>query len=107
MSKLTDWLIKCLGGYTEREWDRRIYAEDKKLDAALAKKDEVIMELALLRDNTPGDCKRGEWCSQCVYAKRKVVYTGSYPGESQHVAYYCGKEGACKNLTFREDPLYA
>ncbi len=102
MSKLADWIISRLGGYTQAQWR----GADRKHDKELAEKDRVIMELARLPDSTPADCKRGEWCSWCVYAKKKIVHTGSYPYQDSHVVYHCGKEGVCKNLTFKEDRLY-
>lgn len=98
MSKLRDWLIHRLGGYTYAEWDDRCCKEDRKHEAALAEKVRTIRELAKLPDSTPGDCKRGTWCSECIFVRRKIVYIGQYPYSSPLEATYCGKAEACKNL---------
>ena len=98
MSKLIDWLINELGGYTHTEWGERCYEEDKKHDAALAEKDRVIMELANLSAGTPEDCKRGTWCEECTFAVRKVARAGQFPYHEHYITYYCGKAEVCKHL---------
>jgi hypothetical protein len=95
---LKKWLINKLGGYHYTEWRRMCYKEHKKHEKALAKKDELIRELAKLTDSTPEDCKRGTWCSECIFVRRRIVYIGQYPYSSPLEASYCGKDGACKNL---------
>ena len=95
---LKNWLIDKLGGYTYAEWGKMRYEQDKKYEEALAKKDKVIQELAKLQDSTPEDCKRGTWCSECIFVRRKVAVIGQYPYSSLLEATYCGKDGACKNL---------
>lgn len=98
MRKLKDRIIQLLGGCTHTEWGKRCYEEDKKHEAALAEKDRTIMELANLSDGTPEDCKRGTWCSECVFAVRKSVKTGQYPYYERYTTYYCGKGEACQHL---------
>lgn len=98
IDNLKRWLIRKLGGYTHTEWGKRCYEEDKKHEAALAEKDRAIMELANLSAGTPEDCKRGTWCSECIFVRRKIVYIGQYPYSSPLEASYCGKAEACKNL---------
>ena len=98
MSKLKDRIIQLLGGYTYTEWRKMCYEEDKKHEAALAEKDRTIMELANLSAGTPEDCKRGTWCSECVFAVRKSARTGQYPYYENYTTYYCGKGESCKHL---------
>lgn len=95
---LKKWLINKLGGYHYTEWRRMCDEEDKKHEAALAEKDRTIMELANLSAGTPEDCKRGTWCSECVFAVRKLVNTGQFPYYESYTTYYCGKSEACQHL---------
>lgn len=98
MSKIRDWLIDALGGYTHAEWCARCYEKDKKHDEVLAEKDRVIMELVNLSKGTPDDCKRGVWCEGCAFAKRRSVRVEEFPYYSKYTSYYCGKAEACKHL---------
>jgi hypothetical protein len=76
----------------------RCYEEDKKHEAALAEKDRTIMELANLSAGTQEDCKRGTWCSECVFAVRRLANTGTFPYYESYTTYYCGKGESCKHL---------
>ena len=98
MGKLKNWLINKLGGYTYAEWGDRCYKEDKKHDDALAEKDRVILELTDLSAGTPEGCKRGTWCEECSFAKRKVARVGTAPYYDHYTTYYCGKAEACQHL---------
>ena len=98
IDNLKRWLIRKLGGYTHTEWGKRCYEEDKKHEEALAEKDRAIMELANLSAGTPEDCKRGTWCSECVFAVRKSARIGQYPYYENYTTYYCGKGESCKHL---------
>lgn len=98
MRKLKDRIINLLGGYTTEEWGKLCFHEDAKHEAALKEKDRAIMELADLSAGTPEDCKRGTWCSECVFVKRKVARVGTPPYYEHYTTYYCGKAEACQHL---------
>lgn len=98
MIKLKDRIIHLFGGYTAEEWGKLCLHEDTKHEEALAEKDRVILELTNLSAGTPEDCKRGTWCEECGFAKRKVVRVGSAPYYDHYTTYYCGKAEACQHL---------
>lgn len=94
MTKIRDRLIHLLGGVTCKE-----YLElDKRLDAAIAERAATIKELINLQDGTPDDCKRGAWCEECAFAKRRGVRVGSGLLTQHLTVHYCGKAEACKHL---------
>lgn len=101
--RLKDWLIDKLGGYTTTEWRMQCHEQDKKMEDALAEKDRAIMELANLSSGTPEDCKRGTWCSECVFAVRKSARTGQFPHYENYTTYYCGKGESSKHLLRKGD----
>ena len=103
MSKLRDWLIHLLGGYTRKEWGEHCFVKDDKYEEALAEKDQTIKQLVDLSNGTPEDCKRGTWCGECVFAMKKTARIGEFPYYEHYTTFYCNKAGACKYLTRRGD----
>ena len=103
IQRIKDWLINRLGGFTRKCWTDTWLSEDLRHDKALLEKDKVIKEILSLSENTPGDCKRGAWCSECIFAKKKVVRVGATPYYEHYTTYYCGKDETCKHLTVKGD----
>lgn len=58
-----------------------------------------IDSITKLKDATPEDCKQGEWCKSCEFAK--VYWSRSYCSNGLWritSRYLCGKGESCKNF---------
>lgn len=78
----------------------------KELEADVAEKEAEINRLSqtlcdytALRDATPDDCKRGEWCKACEFVKEFRVRCGPW---RTHTIWACGKGESCPNFVQKE-----
>jgi hypothetical protein len=105
--KLTDRIIKLLGGYTGED----LYRKDKRHEDETVRLEREILKLSQLADGTPEGCKRGEWCAACSFGVRTETYVNHYFGVRTETAvipyfrvptYRCGKAEACPGFARKE-----
>ena len=93
--KLTDRIIKLLGGYTGED----LYRKDKRHEDETVRLEREILKLSQLADGTPEGCKRGEWCAACSFGVRTETYVNPY---FRVPTYRCGKAEACPGFARKE-----
>lgn len=57
-----------------------------------------------MKDSTPEDCKRGEWCKACEFSR--IYFSRVYHGGAvwrSCPTYMCGKGESCKNFVQRKE----
>lgn len=76
-------------------------AKDKlaETEKALRETHKIISEYTILGDATPADCKRGEWCRGCEFAKH-ITFRSIFGGLQE--TYFCGKAESCSNFVQKE-----
>lgn len=66
---------------------------------AIADLKAALRKFEVLNNATPENCKRGEWCKACEFAKEIRVPVGSFGYKTE---YFCGKNEACSNFVQKE-----
>ena len=75
-----------------REKDRKI----DRLETLLATREAQFDSMQKAMDSTPSDCKPGQYCRACEFAKLYTMYDRGL--HNLRSVYLCNKAGACENF---------